>query len=65
MQETLQKNLGAFRKDMRDLVASFFEDTNNCSVLTYVKFHVFEKPGGAPIMVRKITRLSSLLRASA
>jgi hypothetical protein len=50
MQETLQKNLGAFRKDMRDLVLPFFEDTENSSELTYVKYHVFDKAGGAPIM---------------
>ncbi len=50
MQETLQKNLGAFRNDMRDLVLPFFEDTANSSELTYVKYHVFDKAGGAPIM---------------
>jgi hypothetical protein len=53
MQETLQKNLGAFRKDMRDLVVPFFEDTYYCPMLTYVKFHVFNKPRGAPIMDAK------------
>jgi hypothetical protein len=37
MQETLQKNLGAFRKDMRDLVVPFFEDTYNSSEFTHVK----------------------------
>jgi hypothetical protein len=26
LQETLQKNLGSFRNDMRDLVVEFFED---------------------------------------
>ncbi len=50
MQETLQKNLGAFRKNMRDLVVPFFKGTDNSSELTYVKYHVFNKAAGAPIM---------------
>ncbi len=35
---------------MRDLVLPFFEDTANSSELTYVKYHVFDKAGGAPVM---------------
>ncbi len=35
---------------MRDLVVPFFEDTDNCAVLTHVKFSVFDKPAGGPIM---------------
>jgi hypothetical protein len=50
MQETLQQNLGAFCKDMRDLAVPFFEDSYNSSEVTYVKYHVFDKAGGAPIM---------------
>jgi hypothetical protein len=46
MQETLQKNLGSFRNDMRDLVMEFFDEDTLDPKLNHVKFHVFGKPAG-------------------
>jgi hypothetical protein len=50
LQVTLQKNLGSFRKDMRDLVVGFFEDNTLDPKINHIKFHVSGSPAGGPIM---------------
>ena len=50
LQETLQKNLGSFLNDMRDLVAEFFEDGTLDPKINHDKFHVFGRPAGGPII---------------
>jgi hypothetical protein len=37
LQATLQKNMGAFRKTVRDIVAEFVEEDTECPMINYVK----------------------------
>ena len=41
MQETLQKNLSNFRKDMSAMILKFFQDDTLCSMQNHVKFETF------------------------
>ena len=50
LQATLQKNMGALRKSVRDLVAAFVEEETECTMINYVKEHVFGMPDGLPLM---------------
>ena len=52
LQATLQKNMGALRKSVRDLVAEFVEEFSTCPKINYVKDHVFGKAGGLPLVPR-------------
>lgn len=52
LQGTLQKNMGAFRKSMRDLVADFWEDDINDPEIDWVKQHVFGVEAGLPLMMK-------------
>ncbi len=50
MQETLQKNLSNFRKDMTRLVSKFFQSDILCPILNHVKFKAFGVAAGAAII---------------
>lgn len=50
LQATLQKNMGALSKSVRDLVAAFVEEETECTMINYVKEHVFGMPDGLPLM---------------
>jgi hypothetical protein len=52
LQATLQKNMGAFRKSVRDIVAEFVEEDTECPMINYVKEHVFGKVNGLPLVPR-------------
>ena len=52
LQGTLQKNMGALRKSVRDLVAEFVEEDTFCPMINYVKEHVFGKVDGLPLVPR-------------
>ena len=52
LQATLQKNMGAFRKTVRDIVAEFVEEDTECPMINYVKEHVFGKVNGLPLVPR-------------
>ena len=49
MQETLQKNLSNFRKDMSAMIFKFFQDDTLCSMLNHVKFETFGVSAGGAI----------------
>ena len=42
--------MGALRKSVRDLVATFVEENTECSMINYVKDHVFGKEDGLPLV---------------
>jgi hypothetical protein len=50
MQETLQKNLSTFRKDMTHLVSKIFQSDTICPVLNHVKYRAFGVAAGAAII---------------
>jgi hypothetical protein len=50
LQATLQKNIGALRKSVRDLVAAFVEEETECILISYVKEHVFSMEGRLPLV---------------
>ena len=50
MQETLQKNLSNFRKDMSGVVTKFFQNDTTCPMLNHVKFETFGVVAGNAIM---------------
>jgi hypothetical protein len=52
MQETLQKNIGTFRKDMTQLECKYFQADSRCPIINAVKFDTFGVPGGEPIISR-------------
>jgi hypothetical protein len=52
MQATLQKNMGAMRKSVRDMVAEFVEENTECPMINYAKEHVFGKMDGLPLVPR-------------
>ncbi len=49
---TLQKNMGALRKCVKDLVAEFVEEHTDRPMINYVKDHVFGKVNGLPLVPR-------------
>ena len=49
MQETLQKNLSNFRKDMSAMIFKFFQDDTLCPMLNRVKYETFGVPAGGAI----------------
>ena len=49
MQETLQKNLSNFCKDMSAMILKFFQDDTLCSMLNHVKFETFGVSAGGSI----------------
>ena len=59
LQSTLQKNMGALRKSMRDLVAVFVEEDTFCPMINYVKEHVFGKVDRLPLVPRTHHALSA------
>jgi hypothetical protein len=52
LQGTLQKNLGALRKNVRDLVAKFFEADVSDPMIDFVKEHVFDRHPYMPLLTR-------------
>jgi hypothetical protein len=50
MQAALQKNMGDFRKDMRDLVMDFFRNKTLQPNLNHVKWAVFQRAAGTYFM---------------
>ena len=52
LQATLQKNMGALRKSVRDLVAEFVENHTVCPMINYVKENLFGRSGGLPLVPR-------------
>ena len=54
LQAALQKNMGALRKSVRDLVAAFVEEETECTMINYVKEHVFGMPDGLPLVLKTL-----------
>ncbi len=52
LQGTLQKNLGALHKNVRDMVAKFFEADVTDPMIDFVKEHVFDREANIPRMPR-------------
>ncbi len=53
LQGTLQKNLGALRKNLRDMVAKFFEANVTNPMIDFIKEHVFGSEADIPLMPRQ------------
>ena len=62
LQGTLQKNMGAIRKSMRDLVAEFWESELSNPEIDFVKEHVFGVEAGLPLMVKGHHHLAACFR---
>ena len=52
LQGTLQKNLTGLRKNVRDLVAKFFENDVDDPMIEYVKEHVFGRDPEFPLLAK-------------
>jgi hypothetical protein len=52
LQRTLQKNLGALRKTVRDMVAKFFETNATDPMIDFVKEHVSDRHPDIPLLTR-------------
>ncbi len=52
LQGTLQKNLTALRKNVRDMVVKFFENNVDDPMIEFIKEHVFGREPDIPLMPR-------------